>query len=155
MTVWRWRPAGGVARAAAAAQARACAGRGTQGRRRLRPRRRLKESRGRGSAPGAADPPRSMRKMLLAALSRVLQGPAAAGRTVSAAAERGRCRPGRCRCAPRRVRCGRGARGTGGAGNSPTAAWLRGLKTGKTEEKLKKKRNSVVFLSPTLRDDPE
>lgn len=56
---------------------------------RSRPGRWLKETRGRGPALGTAAPPRSMRKMLLAALSRVLQGPAAAtaaaGRTVSAA----------------------------------------------------------------------
>lgn len=76
----------------------------------------VKETRGRAPTLGTAAPLRSMRKMLLAALSRVLQGPAAAaaGRTVSAA---GTCLSGmRETSGPSWRPSGRGQGGCGGSG---------------------------------------
>lgn len=158
MTFRLRRPAGGVARAAAA-QARACAGRGDAGQAAVaaeaaagaegEPRT--------GPAAGAALPFRSMRKMLLAALSRLLQGPAAAGRTVSAAAERGRCRPGRQWCGVGGARGAQLQEQPRRGGGSCSGTWLR-RQGRKTYEKLKKKTpkpKTLVFPSPTLRDDPK
>lgn len=118
MTLGLCLPPGGVARAAAAAQARACAGRGDTGRAAVAAEAAAAEGERRpGLCPRSADPSRSMRKMLLAALTRILQGPAAAGRTVSAGGECGPvpAGPGPVRAQPCAVWEGRGR----SAGNSP------------------------------------